>query len=526
MNQQDCIEKQGIKFNKRKDLLVFLASCVILLALCQFTLLGSAVSDLQELAMIPEVRSDLEALRDLPRYKIHMKMNLDQESPGFQGEETITFINGEEIILENLYLRLYPNGHKTYGNGSLNLIKVLVAGREVHPVLTVEETVVEVPLQEPLPPGGQVKLEVEFEGEISKDFAGVRFNYGVYNYTQGVMTLANWYPILAVYDDEGWNLDPVYGWGDAVYSDVGLYEVSISTPAKTVVATSGFEVPGKSSQNGNATTHFYVSGPTRDFFIALSRDFQVLKREVGDTVVNCYFLPGKLAVSRAALEVSATALEVFDRLFGLYPYVELDVLVLPLPFTGGVEYPGIILLSDGLFSDLDDTISRSVVAHEVAHQWWYGVVGSDVIDEPWLDEALATYSSALYIEETLGKTCFEGVLADWQERYTRARAAGTCASITSPVTSFTSNSDYTPIVYYGGALFYHALRERIGDEAFFEGLREYYRQFRYKIATTEKLLTLFEEVSGEELDDLYEEWLFAEGIIILLESKNLLFEEG
>ena len=66
MNQQDCIEKQGIKFNKRKDLLVFLASCVILLALCQFTLLGSAVSDLQELAMIPEVRSDLEALRDLP----------------------------------------------------------------------------------------------------------------------------------------------------------------------------------------------------------------------------------------------------------------------------------------------------------------------------------------------------------------------------------------------------------------------------------------------------------------------------
>jgi aminopeptidase N len=81
-------------------------------------------------------------------------------------------------------------------------------------------------------------------------------------------------------------------------------------------------------------------------------------------------------------------------------------------------------------------------------------------------------------------------------------------------------------VYYGGALFYHALRERIGDEAFFESLREYYQRFHYRIATTKELLRLFEEVSGEELDDLYEEWLFAEGIIILLDNKNLLSEEA
>lgn len=488
--------------------------------LSQTSLSGSVVSSLQELAMIPEARSDLEGLSDPPKYEIDVEIKLDEQNPSFKGEEAITFINNEGIALENLYLRLYPNGHKIYGKGSLKITKLLVAGREAQPVLTVEDTVARVPLQKPLEPKEQIRLEVRFAGEVSKDFENEGFNYGIYNYSQGVMTLANWYPMLAVYDNEGWNLDPVYGWGDAVYSDVGLYEIRITAPTEATVVATGVEVPALSSRNGNTATHFYVSGPTRDFFIAVGKDFQVIKRDVGDTVINFYSLPGNAAGDRAALELSATALEVFNQLFGLYPYAELDVLGIPLPFTGGVEYPGLVLLSDRLYLNPEDIISKVVTAHEVAHQWWYGVVGNDVIDEPWLDEALVTYSSAVYIEETLGEHYFQDVLEDWQRRYERARAEGAQAAITSPVYAFTGNNDYTPIVYYGGALFYHALRERIGDGAFFTSLQKYYQDFKYKIATTEKLLAFFEEVSSQKLDDLYQEWLFTGGSATLLNDKE------
>lgn len=496
------------KSKSRLMLLMIVLTVSLSLPSAPASLSSLVVSDLQELAMIPEARGDLEDLNDPPKYQIRVEVNLDERSPSFIGEEKISFTNNEGVGLEKLYLRLYPNGHKTYGNGRLEITQILVAGQEVQLILSTADTVVEVPLPQLLEPQEQITLDVAFTGIVSSDSAiGSSFHYGVYSQNQGVVTLANWYPMLAVYDDEGWNLDPVYGWGDAVYSDVSLYEVRITAPAEALVVATGSRVPGLSSSEGNTATDYYVSGPTRDFFVALSRDFQLASREVGDTIVNSYFLPGNTAGGQAALEVGASAVEVFDELFGLYPYVEFDVLVPPLPFSGGVEYPGLILLSDRL--DQTDITFQWVVAHEVAHQWWYGVVGNDVLDEPWLDEALVTYCSAVYIEETLGDSAFQAVLDDWRRRYERARAKGVNAPIASPVTAFTGNSDYTPIVYYGGALFYHALRQRIGDEAFFQSLQKYYQEFKYRVATTEELLALFEEVSGQQLDDLYQGWLFA-----------------
>ncbi len=91
-----------------------------------------------------------------------------------------------------------------------------------------------------------------------------------------------------------------------------------------------------------------------------------------------------------------SALEIYNQQFGAYPYKELDVVEGPMRNALGVEYPGIVMIGASLYKAPEKPDFEITVAHEVAHQWWYNVVGNDVFDEPWLDEALATYSSDVY----------------------------------------------------------------------------------------------------------------------------------
>ncbi|HID11934.1 MAG TPA: hypothetical protein EYP17_11640, partial [Candidatus Latescibacteria bacterium] len=144
--------------NRSKFLIVLLLMVLVVGLSSGRTSPGSVVSDLQELAMIPDARGDLKDLQDLPKYEIEMVVNLDEQNPGFKGEETITFTNNEGIALESLYLRLYPNGHEIYGNGSLEVTQVLVESEEAQPILRVEGTVVEVPLPVALEPKERIKL--------------------------------------------------------------------------------------------------------------------------------------------------------------------------------------------------------------------------------------------------------------------------------------------------------------------------------------------------------------------------------
>ncbi|MFQ5794844.1 MAG: M1 family metallopeptidase [Candidatus Bipolaricaulia bacterium] len=469
---------------------------------------SAAPVNVHRVAMIPTAQRDLDQLGDLPRYWIEMTIDLEARvRPNFTGRERILFTNHEKLSLKDLYLRLYPNGGAGYGNGRLTVTEIRLDGQPVRFQLEIDGTAVRVPLPEPLAPGEELMLEAVFTGRVANALRGEGIGYGVYSQLNGLLTLANGYPILAVLDDDGWNLDPVGGPGDAVYSDVGLYEVSITVPETAQVAASGIEM--EASQNGNGTvTHRYVSGPMRDFFIAVGDRLSVLSEQVGDTVVNAYFLPEDASGGSRVLEIGVAALELFNRRFGLYPYKELDIVELPVRRSLGVEYPGIVLIAKPLYQNPDNFTLQMFVSHEVAHQWWYGVLGNDVIEEPWLDEALATYTSVVYLEEVFGARAAQDTFRFFSQRYQDIRARGIQEPITAPAPEF-ARGGYTPVVYYGGALFYRAIREQIGDAAFDEGLRTYYQQFKYRIATSTDLLKIFEQISGQELDPLYEQWLFS-----------------
>jgi len=136
-------------------------------------------------------------------------------------------------------------------------------------------------------------------------------------------------------------------------------------------------------------------------------------------------------------------------------------------------------------------------------------VGSDQVDEPWLDEALTNYSALIYFEDMHGKETAKTILERYfEEPYQRAIEEGRDAVVAQPVAAF-SPEDYGLIVYAKGALFFHALRQEVSDEVYFEIMRRYLEEHKYKIATPESFLAVAEAVAGRSLRGIYRHWILS-----------------
>ena len=456
-------------------------------------------------SLLPDEQEAVAALDDPPIYTLSVRVDWDALTA--VGTETLLFTNNEDVPLDALYFRLYPNAPH-YGEGRSDVGVVTVDGQAVES--SVDGTVLEVTLPRPLAPEEQVELTLPFTVTIPR--RADRFGFH-----DEVMMLGHWYPMLAVYDDEGWNLDPYVEMGDAFYSDVGCYTVHLTVPDETVVAATGVEMQ-RVRLRTLETRFTFVSGATRDFALALSPGYRTLTRTVGDVQVTSFYLPGDEESGRQALDVAAAALEVFNARFGPYPYTEFDVAETPFLIEGspgGMEFPGLVFIgtdfyaSESLFAaDLD-----IVVAHETAHQWWYGVVGNNQVDEPWLDESFATFAEILYLEEAEGEERARAEEMLWVEMpYLMVTMLGEDRPVATSLLEFDDSLIYAGIVYSKGALFLRELRELVGDETFFAILQRHYETYRYGIVPPDGFRRSVAEVTADDPDALalYDLWILSD----------------
>jgi hypothetical protein len=452
---------------------------------------------------------------NLTRYTI--RLDIDYVVRAFKGFTRIDYTNTENVSLESLFFRLYPNLGQSYGDGRIIINPAFVNGQQAETRMSMHDSIVEVMLSTPLQPGAQVQVDFESTGTTPTDFGNgaIKTGYGIYNYSSDVLALANFYPILAVFDSGGWWLDPVYPFGDSVYSDAALYTVEVLADVGLTVASSGI---GVSQQNVDGKLmHRYISGPARDFFVITSPNYQVTSQQVGGTTVNSYYLPEHSEGGAQALATAVRSLEIYSSTFGTYPYTEYDIVEAPLNKPSGVEYPGLGLIAARLYDDLAAPDFDSTVAHEVAHQWWYNIVGNDTLRDPWMDEALTTYSSIVYWEQVGGEAAKQQALAYYQDKYNQNTQKGWDAPVTEPMLYFQESDrieSYSPVVYAKGGLFYEDLRKTMGDAAFFKAMQFYYGSHWFSIATVEELLVAFQTATKVQLDDLYQTWLYSPELTI------------
>jgi len=456
-------------------------------------------------AMQDEAQEQLESLHDVPRYDISVRIDPAAERQ-LTGWERVWVPYRGPAELTELYFRLYPNLDRFGGNMGIN--GVAVNGQPAPFVYEAENTALRVTLAEPLAPDNPAAVDLGFDLQFPRRDSG----YVLVGESQSVLSLPLFYPVLAVREDRAdvhrWNLDIAPDlFGDAAFMDVGLYQVTATVPSELVVAGTGTIVTTTARAPGWSDVHF-SGGPRREFMLIMSSEFRTVTEEACGALVTSYHMPGDEATGFAALQYAVAALRIYCEYFGPYPFRDMAVISAPLTYFG-MEYPGLNLIGIDLYRDSREDL-EFLVAHEVAHQWWYSVVGNDPVNYPWLDEGLAEYSTYTYYRARYGETTAERrVVLRWSLPYEYAVDRGLDTLVNQPLSGFMF-ANYETMVYAKGALFFDALRREMGDDAYYLVLQEYLDRYRYDIAVPADFMAVAEEVSGLTLGGLYGEWLLSE----------------
>lgn len=450
------------------------------------------------MAMIPSARSDVATVSYPIFYDITATVDLSGGQPILHAVQEMTYVNTENAPMDEVYFILHPNAPGR--GGSLDVEGLTVDGVSRAPLYEQDRFALCVDLGRAISPGQTAQIVMTYTVTVP---SGNHYNYGTFNYQDNVLTLANFYPMLAVYDDH-WNLEMPPSYGDPAFSETSLFRVSLTVPDDMVVAMSGTTIDRQQNADGTVTLTA-LSGPMREFMIAMSPDFEVVSSTLGDTTIHSYYKAGDAEGGALVLQYVRDSLRIYNRDFGTYPFAELDIVEAPVT-AGGVEYPGLILMAASRYG-MEGDIFEFAAVHEAIHQWWYSVVGNDQVDVPWLDESLTNYSTVFYYQAVYNRQVAETVIQQrFRAKYEDALAAGRDQVVGRPVAAFTAK-DYGTIVYGKGPLFFHALRERVGDATYLDIMRAYYQDRKYQIATPEDFLRVAEAVSGQNIRDLYEQWI-------------------
>ncbi|NTU82800.1 MAG: M1 family metallopeptidase [Chloroflexales bacterium] len=248
----------------------------------------------------------------------------------------------------------------------------------------------------------------------------------------------------------------------------------------------------------------FVSGPQREFYLGATQGLDQASATVDGTRVVSHYQADDAEAGRRALRVAEQALRAFSARYGPYPLAELELVEGAMTNFLGMEYPGVVLIEQKLYKSAGRGL-ETTVAHEIAHQWWYSLVGNDAQGEPWLDEGLASYSQALYYEGVGAPELAAAELNNFRTFFSESRQRGRDAPLATPPSGLRGN--YVPVIYAKGALFFHSLRGQIGEAAFSRFLKGYYADGRYREVAGPDLLRAAEAACGCQLDQLYADWV-------------------
>ncbi len=479
-------------------------------AVASRTLYGSVLPDQRD-AVIAETAGKLST------YDISTEITLpegDQPSR-LTGKVQLHYRNDGPVSRDELYLRLYANDAR-YAEGDMALENVRAGGEPVEPEMSVAGTVARLPLSKTLAVGESTDVAYDF---VTQAPTSPRQSYGIFSYQPdgGTLVLAHWFPMLAGVDPDGdWNVEPPSVLGDVIFSNTALFDVEVTAPEDLVLVTTGTRV-ARTVSGDKATAHF-VSGPVRDFTMVLDDDYESSSVEVDGTTVTSWYNPEHAGGGEAVLRFGSQALALYNELFGPYPYEEVDLVDLTVRNgAAGVEFPQLMFIGGDYYDDFDPgsdgrpSFLETIVAHEVGHQWWYALVGNDQYQHAFIDEGLTSYvTTDVYFERVYDETvAHREVAIQLETPYVRRLINGGDDIADQPTDAFLSDSAYGTIIYDKAALGFGAIRDEIGDRAFFAALRAYAAANRFTVATPDDLLTAFETASNEQLDDLWHHWFEA-----------------
>jgi hypothetical protein len=394
-------------------------------------------------------------------------------------DETIRYTNQTGVALGELVLAVEPNLRSGFG-----LDNIMLDGNPLSYDLTGQRLTV--PLPQALGPGAQMTLTMRFRIALPPKIKEAPYGYDV-----DQVSLTDWYPFIVPYNN-GWILHDPVALGEHLVYDSADFEVNFrTTQTGIVIAASGLADP---QPNGEWTRYRLVGA--RTFALSASDQFQVYDATAGAAQIRAYYYPGYETQGAAILNAAVRAVGIFEAKFGAYPYESLRIVQADL--NDGQEYDGLVFLGTKFYNEYEGSARSNLVAigvHEIAHQWWFGLVGNDQAIEPWLDEALAVYGEAVFYEFIYPKSL------DWWWNF-RVNYFGPSGYVDTTIYEAPTFRAYVNAVYLNGANFLEALNYRMGDDAFFQFLQDYAGRYGRGRATASDFFALARQHTTADISDL------------------------
>jgi len=432
----------------------------------------------------------------------HIEFTIADDIYEISGTEEVQYTNTEDVELNEVEFRLFPN----ILGGEMTASNLTVDGQSITPEYDLENSLMIVRLSAPLEVGQSIVIKMDYAVTVPQT---VELNYGVLAYSEDVLALAHAYPMICVYDDEGWNAEIPPQSGDVTYADASFYLVRVHAPKDLTLVTSGSEISLNEEDQTQVLT--VANGPARDFYLVASPLFEEVSQTFGEVTIRSYAEKRSKAGSEYTVDTAAKSINVYTKRYAPYPYTELDFVATP-NLALGIEYPGMIAINKRIYDvnneygEGDDSFYlEATVAHEVGHQWFYNLVGDDQLDDPWLDESLTQFVTLQYYTDQYGEQGANGFRASLEGRWSRIGKED--IPIGLPVADY-SGAEYSAIVYGRGPLFFEALRDEMGSDSFDAFIKDYAESLSWKIATPEYMQSLAEKHCSCNLQEIFDEWVY------------------
>jgi hypothetical protein len=466
-----------------------------------------------------------------------MDVTMDVNTFQYQGTQQISYTNNAPDALNQVFYHLYfnafqpgsemdarlssiedPDGRMMEDKksrisplspneiGFLDVKNLIQNGKPVN--FTVDGTVMQAILAEPIAPGETVVFSLEFNGQVP-----LQIRRSGRNSSEGVaLSMSQWYPKMAEYDFEGWHADPYIArefhgvWGD--------YDVTITLDKNYTIGGTGYlqnpqeighgyEAPGTKvkKQRGNTLSWHFKAPMVHDFMWAADPEYthDVLEMENGPILHFLYKNKPELVENWKALQPkTAQAMAFFSKNVGSYPYEQYSVIQ---GGDGGMEYAMSTLITGE--RKLNSLIG--VMAHEMAHSWFQHILATNEAKHSWMDEGFTSFISSLCMQE-LSEKPSENPFAGSYRGYQYLIKSGKEQPQTTHSDRYEFNSAYSIAAYSKGSIFLSQLGYIIGQDKLMETLKKYYTDFKFKHPTPNDIKRTAEKVSGLQLDWYLMDW--------------------
>jgi len=527
---------------------------------------------------IAKAEVETESARQI-RYEIWVE--LDDANKMLYGREDIVWLNKTADEIQDMWFHLYYNAFKNelstmiqesreesllgmkildvlspeedeWGWIDVTSIK-LPDGQDLSPTMEFvphdeplhpdDQTVARIIFPEPLKPGGEVHLQIEFQSKIPRTLMRS-------GYYQNSYFIAQWFPKPGVYEEgKGWNCHE-YHLNSEFYADFADFTVHITVPTHFVVGASGKQTKSIASPDGKIATYTFHQKNIHDFawtadpdFIKVERDFvadqeispeeyEDIARRLGIPVESIKLPDVKMILliepeHKNQIERHFKALRMAIKYYGLWygPYPYETITMVDPPFrtkSGGMEYPTLFTAGTRILRSKRVLSPEGVIVHEFGHGYWYGLCANNEFEDAWLDEGINTYSTGKVLAEAYGpgalQISFNRIPAAYFfdlpkfNDYIFDRMAGIHVVELDPITTFSwkfySLGSYGLNVYMRASTCLYTLERLIGEDMMLRILRIFQMRFRYKHPQTNDFIRVVNEVSGRDFTWFFEEFFF------------------